>query len=328
LKGAGCCLFVVASHNNGAAAGGRIRVLIADRVDDFLIEELKKLGTEVLYSPGISREGLLSIIGEADVLVVRSRTRVDAELIERGTRLRAVARAGVGTDNIDVEAARKRGIAVISAPSAPAASVAELTLALMFALARNLKRAFRSAEDGKWEKIEGVELRGKTAGILGFGRIGREVARLCSCMGMRVIAYDPRREAFSGSAYIEEAGSLEDLLRAADFLTIHVPLTEETRKLIGRRELSIMKDGAYLINTSRGAVIDQEALIEALRTGKLAGAALDVLENEPPGEREKELLSLPNVIATPHIGSQTAEAQRRIAAEIAEKIWQLFGGGS
>lgn len=272
------------------------------------------------------REDLLREIERFEAVVVRSRTKIDAEVIERGKKLRVIARAGVGVDNIDVKEAEKRGIKVICAPEAPIASVAELTISLMLALARKLNIAFQTTREGKWEKIEGFELRGKTVGILGFGRIGKEVAKLSKCIGMNVIAYDIREEAFDGESYVVKAESLEELLRSSDFLTIHLPLTEETRKLIGREEFSKMKTGAYLINTSRGAIVDQEALFEALRSGKLSGAALDVLEREPPGELEMKLLSLPNVIATPHIGSQTVEAQRRIAAEIAEKISLILRG--
>ncbi|MGB9784975.1 MAG: hydroxyacid dehydrogenase [Fervidicoccaceae archaeon] len=322
-----CCLFVVVSRNEEAAlSGNRYKVLISDKLDDFLVEELRKRNFEVLYLPGISREELLQLIEEFDVVVVRSRTKVDAEAIRRGKKLKVIARAGIGTDNIDVEEAEKRGIKIVTTPEAPVASVAELTIALMFALARRLHTAFQITKEGKWEKIEGIELRGKTLGILGFGRIGREVARLSHCLGMNIEAYDIKRETLSGKSYVREVESLEELLGSSDFLTIHLPLTEKTRKMIGRRELSLMKEGSFLINTSRGGIIDQEALLEALKNGKLAGAAIDVLEKEPPGEVEMKLLSLPNVIATPHIGSQTREAQRRIAIELVEKVNTILRG--
>ncbi|MEM0060531.1 MAG: NAD(P)-dependent oxidoreductase, partial [Fervidicoccaceae archaeon] len=296
------------------------RILIADRVDRTLAEELERRGFEVLYSPGISREKLLEEIEKFDAVVVRSRTKIDAEVIKKGKNLKLIARAGVGVDNIDVEEAAARKIEIITSPAAPAVSVAELTVALMLVLARKINTAMQFTREGRWEKVEGIELRGKVAGIIGIGRIGREVARLCRCLGMEVIAYDVRKEALNELHGIKLADSLEDLLRSSDIVTLHVPLTKETHRLIGKREIFLMKNGALLINTSRGSIVDQEALLEALKVGKLGGAALDVLEREPPGELEMELIKHPNVVVTPHIGSQTVEAQRRIALEIAEAI--------
>ncbi|MEM0115031.1 MAG: NAD(P)-dependent oxidoreductase [Fervidicoccaceae archaeon] len=296
------------------------RILIADRVDRTLAEELERRGFEVLYSPGISREKLLEEIEKFDAVVVRSRTKIDAEVIKKGKNLKLIARAGVGVDNIDVEEAAARKIEIITSPAAPAVSVAELTVALMLVLARKINTAMQLTREGRWEKVEGIELRRKVAGIIGIGRIGREVARLCRCLGMEVIAYDVRKEALNELHGIKLADSLEDLLRSSDIVTLHVPLTKETHRLIGKREIFLMKNGALLINTSRGSIVDQEALLEALKVGKLGGAALDVLEREPPGELEMELIKHPNVVVTPHIGSQTVEAQRRIALEIAEAI--------
>ncbi|MEM0021557.1 MAG: NAD(P)-dependent oxidoreductase [Fervidicoccaceae archaeon] len=293
---------------------------MADRVDRTLAEELERRGFEVLYSPGISREKLLEEIEKFDAVVVRSRTKIDAEVIKKGKNLKLIARAGVGVDNIDVEEAAARKIEIITSPAAPAVSVAELTVALMLVLARKINTAMQLTREGRWEKVEGIELRGKVAGIIGIGRIGREVARLCRCLGMEVIAYDVRKEALNELHGIKLADSLEDLLRSSDIVTLHVPLTKETHRLIGKREIFLMKNGALLINTSRGSIVDQEALLEALKVGKLGGAALDVLEREPPGELEMELIKHPNVVVTPHIGSQTVEAQRRIALEIAEAI--------
>ncbi|MEM4045418.1 MAG: NAD(P)-dependent oxidoreductase [Fervidicoccaceae archaeon] len=293
---------------------------MADRVDRTLAEELERRGFEVLYSPGISREKLLEEIEKFDAVVVRSRTKIDAEVIKKGKNLKLIARAGVGVDNIDVEEAAARKIEIITSPAAPAVSVAELTVALMLVLARKINTAMQFTREGRWEKVEGIELRGKVAGIIGIGRIGREVARLCRCLGMEVIAYDVRKEALNELHGIKLADSLEDLLRSSDIVTLHVPLTKETHRLIGKREIFLMKNGALLINTSRGSIVDQEALLEALKVGKLGGAALDVLEREPPGELEMELIKHPNVVVTPHIGSQTVEAQRRIALEIAEAI--------
>ncbi|MEM0292675.1 MAG: NAD(P)-dependent oxidoreductase [Fervidicoccaceae archaeon] len=293
---------------------------MADRVDRTLAEELERRGFEVLYSPGISREKLLEEIEKFDAVVVRSRTKIDAEVIKKGKNLKLIARAGVGVDNIDVEEAAARKIEIITSPAAPAVSVAELTVALMLVLARKINTAMQLTREGRWEKVEGIELRRKVAGIIGIGRIGREVARLCRCLGMEVIAYDVRKEALNELHGIKLADSLEDLLRSSDIVTLHVPLTKETHRLIGKREIFLMKNGALLINTSKGSIVDQEALLEALKVGKLGGAALDILEREPPGELEMELIKHPNVVVTPHIGSQTVEAQRRIALEIAEAI--------
>ncbi|MEM0197438.1 MAG: NAD(P)-dependent oxidoreductase [Fervidicoccaceae archaeon] len=293
---------------------------MADRVDRTLAEELERRGFEVLYSPGISREKLLEEIEKFDAVVVRSRTKIDAEVIKKGKNLKLIARAGVGVDNIDVEEAAARKIEIITSPAAPAVSVAELTVALMLVLARKINTAMQLTREGRWEKVEGIELRRKVAGIIGIGRIGREVARLCRCLGMEVIAYDVRKEALNELHGIKLADSLEDLLRSSDIVTLHVPLTKETHRLIGKREIFLMKNGALLINTSKGSIVDQEALLEALKVGKLGGVALDILEREPPGELEMELIKHPNVVVTPHIGSQTVEAQRRIALEIAEAI--------
>jgi len=283
---------------------------------------LEKLGLRVSYEPSISREELLERVGDFDVLIVRSRTRVDAEVLRRAAKLKVVARAGVGLDNIDVEEALKRGLLIVCAPKAPVQSVAELTIGLMIAAARRLYEACDLVKRGGWSKLTGVELCGKTLGVVGFGRVGSRVAEIAKAIGMRVLAYDvvdvKERASKVG---VEVAPSLDELLRESDVVSLHVPLTKETFHMIGQREFEIMKDGAILVNTARGAVVDTKALLEALESGKVFAAALDVLEHEPPKEPwEVELVKHPRVIVTPHIGSQTHEAQRRIAENLLEEL--------
>ena len=303
----------------------RLKVLVADPVDEAFIERVKG-HVDLEVALGLSEDELVERARDVDVLVVRSRTKVTRRVIEAARRLKAVMRAGVGVDNIDLEAARERGVMVVNTPGAPAESVAELTMAFALCLARRITALDRSMKEGKWLKgTMGVELRGKTMGIIGLGSVGSIVARLAKAFGMRVVAYDP----YVSRGRAEELGvellSLEELLSTSDFVTIHVPLTPETRGMIGRREISLMKDGAFLINTSRGEVVDEDALYEALTTGKLAGAALDVYQREPPPP-DHPLIKLDNVICTPHIGGSTGEAQLRIAESMAEDLLRIARG--
>ncbi|MEM4036108.1 MAG: D-2-hydroxyacid dehydrogenase [Fervidicoccaceae archaeon] len=302
------------------------RALVADPVDEDLINGLESLGFSVTYSPNITRDELLRAIEHYDLLIVRSRTKVDAEVLKRGARLKVVARAGVGLDNVDVETATRLGITVLCAPEAPAQSVAELTIGLMIAAARRLTEAIELARSGSWKKVQGFELQGKLVGIIGFGRIGSKVARILRAFEARVLVYDVADVSQKALALgAEVARSLHDLLRRSDIVSLHVPLTPETYHMIGPREFELFKDGAILVNTSRGAVIDTRALLDALNSGKIGAAALDVLENEPPREpHELELLRHPRVLVTPHIGSQTVEAQKRIAAEILSRLRALM----
>ncbi len=301
------------------------RVLIADPVDRYLAEKLRMCGTEVISKPGIEREELLKIVGEFDVLIVRSRTKVDREILMRGAsgRLRLVARAGVGLDNVDLETARKLGISVVNAPSGAVESVAELTIGLIIAAARSIHRLWLDALEGRWKKGTGIELYGKTLLIIGFGRIGRRVAELAKAFGMRILVYDSRDD--QDEARRVGAEVVKDLcegLRQADVVTLHVPLNSSTRRLIDREKLvKCFKRGSILVNTSRGAVIDPEAVLEALDSGILYAYAADVLEEEPPrSEIEKKLLAHPRTLITPHIGAQTLEAQHRIAQILLEEI--------
>ncbi|MEM2300073.1 MAG: hydroxyacid dehydrogenase [Candidatus Hadarchaeales archaeon] len=302
-----------------------MKILVADNIHEDGVRELRKLG-EVEVRPGMSIEELLERVKDADILVVRSATKVTKEVIEAGKKLKIIARAGVGLDNIDVAAARERGIIVVNAPEAPSVAVAELTIGLMLAIVRKIPAADLSMKSGKWEKkaMMGRELRGKTLGIIGTGNIGKEVAKRAKAFGMNLLFYDVvRDENFAkevGGKYVE----LEELLRNSDFVSIHVPLTEETRRMIGEREIAMMKPGAVLVNTSRGPIVDEMALAEALKSGRLGGACLDVFEKEPPVG--SPILECPNTVLTPHIGASTVEAQREAALIIAEKIRKIVVG--
>ncbi len=308
-------------------------VLVVDEVSPRLLEVLVRAGVEVEYRPGAGRGELLRLVPGFRVLIVRGRTRVDREVLEAGAsgRLRAVVRAGIGLDNIDLEAARRLGVEVYNTPGAPVESVAELTVGLMIAAARRIVELNLAAREGRWVKGYGVELWGKTLLILGLGRIGSRVAEIARVLGMRVKAYDYPEVLEARRGLAEPVYDLCRGLREADVISVHLPLTRETRRLLDRERLSCVKHGAILVNTARGAIIDPEALLEAVREGRIAAAALDVLEEEPPrGGAELELLRHPRVIVTPHIGSQTREAQERIALEaarIALRVLGVNGGG-
>ncbi len=280
--------------------------------------------SRVDYKPLLSPCDLAGAIGFYDALIVRSRTRVTEEVIEAGRRLKVIARAGAGLDNIDLEAARRRGIEVVSAGESVAVAVAELTLGLMLSIARHIPQAHFSVKEGRWEKHSfiGIQLQGKTLGIIGLGRVGTALARRAMALEMRVIATDPflppERASRIGVALLP----LEELLRNADFVSIHVPLTPQTRRMIGWEEICLMKPTAYLINTARGGVVDEEALVRALEEGRIAGAALDVFEEEPPAN--SPLLRCSRVILTPHIGASTREAQTMASLEIARKVLEIL----
>lgn len=279
-----------------------------------------------MIKPGLSEEELCKEIEDYEVLIVRSATRVTRRVVEAGKKLKIVARAGVGIDNIDVKAAEERGIKVVYAPEASKTAVAELVIGLMLCWARKIPQAYKELKEGRWEreKFMGTELKGKTLGVVGVGRIGGEVALKALALGMRVLGYDlVRREEMekAGVEYVD----LPTLLREADFVSVHVPLTTQTEKMIGEKELSLMKPTAVLINTSRGKIVDEKALVKALKEKKIAGACLDVFEEEPT--RNFELLSLEQVIPTPHLGASTIESQRNIALILSQKLRELMGVG-
>lgn len=299
----------------------KMKVLVCDLIHLDGIERLKRAGFTVDVKPSISDEELKNLVSTYDVLVVRSRTKVTAEVIGRGRHLKAVGRAGVGLENIDVDAAKKRNIAVFNSPEAPAEAVAELTIGLLISMARCLPYADRTMKEGQWAKkqLMGWQLEGKTLGMLGLGYIGKRVAKIAKALGMKILITkrtppDPELLSELAGEYVP----LGELLMRSDVVTIHVPLTRQTRHIIGREEINLMKDGAYVINTARGPVVDEKALVDALRSGKLAGAALDVYAVEPP--KDSDLVTLRNVVCTPHIGGQTEESQRCAATIIADKI--------
>jgi len=299
----------------------KVKVLVCDLIHEEGIEKLRQAGFEVDVNPTIVPETLRKVVSNYDLLIVRSRTKVTKEIIEAGRRLRVIGRAGVGLENIDLETAKKRGIVILNTKETAANAVAELTIGLIVSLARSIPRADRSMKKGKWVKkqLMGWELRDKTLGIIGLGNVGERVARFAKALGMKILVTkrtppDPELLKELEAEFIP----LKDLLQRSDVVTIHVPLTEEIKHMIGAQELRLMKKGAFLINTARGAIVDEKALLDALKSGKLGGAALDVYETEPP--KDLFLISLPNVICTPHIGAQTEKAQRAVAVSIAEKI--------
>lgn len=299
----------------------RYRVLMADSVAEEGVSVLRgEPRLELDDRSGIDKAELLRVIGEYDALIVRSRTKVTAEVLDRAARLRVIGRAGIGVDNIDVARATRLGILVLNAPAGNAISAAELTFALLLSLARRIPRADRSVRDGLWERAsKGVEAHGKTLGLVGCGRIGAEVARRARAFGMRVVAYDPYLSPDRAREMAVGLVTLPDLLEESDFLSIHAPLTDETRGLLGREELARMKPTAFLLNMARGGIVDERALADALAAKKLAGAALDVFEKEPP-PADHPLLALENVILTPHLGAATTEAQRSVGIEICRAV--------
>ena len=310
-----------------------MKVLICDPIHPEGMKKLKEAGHEVVEKPQITHEELKEEVWKFDALVVRSRTKVTKEIIERGRRLKAIARAGVGLDNIDVEFAKSRGIKVISTPAAPTASVAELAVALMLSALRKIPLADRAMKEGKWVKKElvGRELGGLTVGVVGVGgRIGYEVAKILRMgFGAKVIGYDVINAKDKAEELgFEVAGSLEELLKRSDIVTIHVPYLPSTHHLINEERIKLMKDGAILINTSRGDVVDGRALLSALKSGKLSGAGLDVFHREPPEDGwEKELVSLPAVVCTCHIGAQTVEAQAQASLMAASRLIEVLERG-
>jgi D-3-phosphoglycerate dehydrogenase len=269
---------------------------------------------------GISADDLLSAIAEYDALIVRGRTKVTASLMVSAPRLKAIGRAGVGVDNIDLEAAKKRNITVVNAPMSTTLAVAELTFGLLLALAREIPRADAGMKQGQWLKkeLEGVELNGKTLGLVGFGRIGVEVGKRAAAFGMNILAYDPLISEDDIRERGAEPVSIQDLYAWSDFISLHLPLNVQTRDMMGPLAFSQMKDGVRIVCAARGGIIDESALLESLNSGKVAGAALDVFGQEPPGLTET--ISHPRLIATPHIGAQTAEAQSRASEDIANEV--------
>lgn len=305
-----------------------MKILISDPLAKEGIERLKKEnGFTVTEATNLEEKGLIEIIPQYDAIIVRSETKVTKEVINAATHLRVIGRAGTGLDNIDLEAATKKGIIVMNTPEGNTISAAEHTISIMLALSRNIPQAYLSLKKRKWDrkKFMGTEVYGKTLGIVGLGRIGSEVAKRAQGLKMKVIAYDP----FISAEKAEEMGvalfELEELLPQIDYLTVHTPLTSQTKGMIGKKEIALMKKGARIINCARGGIIEEIALYEALKEERLSGAALDVFEEGKPFG--SPLLELDSVVLTPHLGASTKEAQRRVATDIASQIIDALKGG-
>lgn len=298
-----------------------VRVVATDGIAPEGLQPLSEDDGVELHQVPSTDDGFREVISEARGLLLRSATKVTQELLDQAPELRVVGRAGVGVDNIDLEACTRRGVAVFNAPSGNTVSAAELAFALMLASVRHVPEADRSLRDGEWarSRFKGNELRGKTLGLVGAGRIGGEVARRARAFGMSVLVYDPYLTQLRVEELDAEAAELEDLLARADVVTLHVPLTDSTRNLIDGARLALMKPTAHLINTSRGGVVNEEALASALAAGELGGAALDVYSLEPLGA-DSPLRDAPNLILTPHLGASTEEAQERVAVEVARSV--------
>lgn len=303
-----------------------MKVLISDNLHQDGVAVLEaQPNIEVVNKPGMKPEELKEAIKDADALVIRSATKVTPELMAHAPRLKVVGRAGTGLDNVDIPEASKRGIVVMNTPGGNTITTGEHALSLMMALARNIPQAAQSMREGKWEKkkFQGTELYNKTLGIIGMGRIGTVVAERAVGMGMRVLGYDPFINKEVAANMGVELASLDDLFARADFITLHTPKTKETAKIINKAAFKKMKPGVRIINCARGGLVDEKDLLEALKEGKVAGAALDVYETEPPGA-DFPLRELPNVICTPHLGASTEEAQANVAVAVCEQIVELL----
>jgi len=302
------------------------RIIISDKLSPQGVKILEDAGFKVDCKYGIKPEELKKVIKDYQAIVIRSGTKLTADIIEKADKLKIIGRAGVGVDNVDVTAATKKGIIVMNAPGGNTISTCEQAFALILAAARNIPAAHISLKNKKWErsKFKGTELYSKTLGVVGLGRIGKEVAKRALTFGMEVLVYDP----FVTQEMAERAGvklsSLEEILKKADFITVHTPLTEQTKGIISKKEFSMMKPKAFVVNCARGGVVDEDALYEALKAKKIAGAALDVFSKEPP--LDSKLLELDNIIVTPHLGASTEEAQVNVAIEVAHCVKDALAG--
>lgn len=297
-----------------------MKVLVSDNLSEKGVSILKKAGLHVDVKTGMSPEELKSVIGEYNGIVIRSATKLTADVLNAAANLKVIGRAGSGLDNVDKAAASKKGIVVMNTPGGNTITTAEHTVSLMLSLARLIPQATASMREGKWEKkkFTGVELFNKTLGVVGIGAIGSEVAKRAQGLEMNVIAYDPFLSDEKARAIGVEKVSLEELFRRSDFITFHTPLTQETRNIVNRETIKLMKDGVRIINCARGGIVNEKDLYEALESGKVAGAALDVFEKEPP--EDYSLAKHPRVICTPHLGAATGEAQENVAVAVAEQI--------
>jgi D-3-phosphoglycerate dehydrogenase / 2-oxoglutarate reductase len=301
------------------------KILITDGLNESG-QAIMRSGAAVDDRPDISADELLSVVGDYDALVVRGRTKVTPEVFAAANKLKVVGRAGVGVDNINLEAAKAHGVAVVNAPKSTTLAVAELTLGLLLAVARAIPRADRTMKQGEWIKkqLEGVELRGKTLGIIGMGNIGSALGRMATALGMSVLGYDPLVSGDEIEARGARHASLQELFSKSDFISLHVPLNDATRGMINAQSIALMKKGVRLVCAARGGVVEEAALLEALNSGQVAAAGLDVFAKEPPGL--SALVTHPNVVATPHIGAQTEEAQVRASEDIATEVLKALKG--
>jgi D-3-phosphoglycerate dehydrogenase len=301
------------------------KILITDGLEENG-QSMLRLAAQVVDRSGIDAAGLKQIIADYDAIIVHGRTHVDAELLENSARLKVIGRAGVGVDTIDLETAKSRSVIVVNAPTATSSAVAELTIGLILSLARGIPRADKSLKLGQWLKKDllGIEIFEKKLGVIGMGNIGANVAKKASALGMSVLGYDPFLDKKEISHRGAEPVSLSELYSAADFITLHIPLTPNTHHFIDAKALEQMKTGVRLVCAARGGIVDEAALLTALESGKVAGAALDVFESEPPGLTP--LISHQNLIATPHIGAQTLESQERVSRDIAEEVLAALEG--
>eukprot|EP01038_Epipyxis_sp_PR26KG_P007546 gene7546-10283_t len=306
------------------------KILASDSIESVCGKVFKDRGHELVEKPGIKKDELLKIIGEYDGLVVRSGTKVTREIIEAGTKLKVIGRAGTGVDNIDVRAATSKGILVVNTPGGNTISTGELAMSHILALARNIPQANAALKAGRWDRAlyTGSELSGKTLGVIGVGRIGREVAKWCRGFGMTTVGYDPVLSEQSARSFGIEPVSLDELFASCDFITIHTPLTKETNHLLDSVNFAKCKKGVKIINCARGGIVDEKALLDALKSGQVGGAGLDTFEIEPPTDESLELRTHPNVIVTPHLGASTFDAQERVAKAIAENMSDIYDGGA
>lgn len=304
------------------------KILITDKLSELGMDVFKK-EKEVQTEEHIGKtpEDLKKILPEFDAWVIRSGTTVTADLIQAATKMKIIGRAGVGVDNVDLEAATKRGIIVMNTPDGNTISTSEHTIAMLMAMARRIPQAQQSLKEKKWErsKFIGTELNEKVLGVIGLGRIGTNVARKAIGLGMRIIAFDPYVDPAKTKGHEFEIVTLDDIIKRSDFITVHTPLTKETKGLIGAKQIEAMKSGVRLVNCARGGIIDETALYESLKSGKVAGAALDVFEKEPPFD--SPLLTLENVVCVPHLGAATQEAQVNVAVVVAEQVVEALKGG-
>lgn len=303
-------------------------VLISDPVDESCAALLTSHGVPVTTKYRMSKDELIQEIQNYDALIVRSETKVTADIIGGAPNLRVIGRAGTGVDNIDLQAATRRGIVVLNTPGGNSISACELTCSLISSLARNVAQAAQSMKEGRWDRklYSGFELSGKVLGVLGFGRIGREVARRMQSYGMKIVAFDPMLTKVGADELGVTKASLDEIWPVADFLTVHTPLIPQTKNLINATTLSKCKKGVYVINVARGGIVDEEALLSSIKSGHCGGAGLDVFLEEPPKNAiTLELIKHPKVVATPHLGASTAEAQQRVAVEIAEQFLAISG---